>query len=207
MRAILVVGAGGHGKVVADILVRQGKTVAGFVDDDGNIRGQTRLDLPILGIISDHGHDDRYLLAPAIGANAARKTVAERIGSAADRWVSAIHPSATISGSVSLGRGVVIAAGAVINPDAVIGDFTIINTGATVDHDCEIGPFCHIAPGVNLAGGVCVGEGTLIGVGANVIPYRSIGKWVVIGAGAAVTMDVPDYVAAVGVPASWKSNE
>ena len=205
MSAILVVGAGGHGKVVADILARQGKTVAGFLDDDDSIRGQMRLDLPVLGAIVDYQSYDDHILVPGIGSNSARKTVAERIGLTADQWISAIHPAATIAPSVSLGRGVVIAAGAIINPDAVIGDFAIINTGATVDHDCQIDAFCHIAPGVNLAGGVRVGQGTLIGIGASVTPYRNIGQWVVVGAGAAVTMDIPDHVTAVGVPASWKS--
>lgn len=205
MSAILVVGAGGHGKVVADILVQQGKIVTGFVDDDPSLRGQMRLKLPVIGAIEDCDHYNDHVLACGIGSNAARKTVAERIGANADRWISAIHPSAIIAPSVSLGHGVVIAAGAIINPDAVIGDFAIINTGVTVDHDCEIGAYCHIAPGVNLAGGVRVGQGTLVGIGASVIPCRNIGQWAVIGAGAVVTADIPDHVTAVGVPAVWTS--
>jgi sugar O-acyltransferase (sialic acid O-acetyltransferase NeuD family) len=200
--SILVVGAGGHGKVAADILLRAGQTVLGFVDDDEATWGTAPLGLPVFGATVDYAKFQVTGLVMGIGSNRARKAVVERI-SVGTVWQSAIHPAAVIAESARIGRGVLIAAGAIINPDAVVGDFAIINTGATVDHDCALGAYVHIAPGVNLAGGVQVGEGTLIGVGARVIPYQRIGAWAIIGAGGVVVRDVPDGVTAKGVPARW----
>jgi sugar O-acyltransferase (sialic acid O-acetyltransferase NeuD family) len=204
MSGILILGAGGHAKVVADILLCQGLDVRGFLDDDPRTWGATRLDLPVLGAIStykDHAPDG---LALGIGDNAARKQVVEQMGQAAQGlWHIAIHPRATIAASARLGRGVVIAAGAVLNPDSVLGDYAILNTGATVDHDCSIGAYAHIAPGTHLSGGVSIGCGTLVGVGASVAPGCSVGEWSALGAGVVVVRDVPGGVTAKGVPARW----
>lgn len=206
MSGILVIGAGGHGKVVADILLARGLPVAGFLDDDPALVGAERLGLPVLGPIESWPAHAPAALSMALGDNHARQRVAGRLSLPAARWISAVHPTAVIAPSARLGSGVVIAARAVINPDAVVGDFAIVNTGATVDHDCELGAFCHVAPGVSLAGGVRVGEGTLIGVGASCIPYRAIGAWSVVGAGAVITRDIPGGVTAVGVPARWRTH-
>jgi sugar O-acyltransferase (sialic acid O-acetyltransferase NeuD family) len=201
MNGVLIIGAGGHAKVVADIFLCQGVRVLGFLDDDPSTWGKTLLGLPILGHSStaqDHAPDGLIL---GIGDNQARSKLAERVWVAGVPWVTAIHPSATIAASVRLGQGVVVAAGVVINPDTVIGDHVIINTGATVDHDCVIEDYAHIAPGVHLCGGVRMGRGTLVGVGASAVPCVSIGEWAVIGAGAAVVKDIPGHVSAMGVPA------
>lgn len=205
MSGLLIVGAGGHAKVVADILISQGITVLGFLDDNLTLRDAHCLGLPILDPIDDYQSHSPTGLVMGIGDNATRKAVAERLGNEArPLWRTAIHPSAIVARSARIGEGTVIAAGAVINPDAVIGRHVIINTGATVDHDCDIDDFCHIAPGANLAGGTCVGEGSLIGIGATVIPYHSIGSWAVVGAGAVVVTDIPDNVIAKGIPARWE---
>jgi len=199
---LLVIGAGGHGKVVMDILLANQKTVLGYVDGDETTWGSTRLNQPVLGAVERWRELNASGLVMGIGSSRVRKTLVERLGADAP-WRTAIHPSAIVAPSAQLGTGVVIAAGAIINPDAVIGDFAIINTGATVDHDCVIGSYAHIAPGTNLAGSVRIGEGTLVGVGARVIPGQTIGAWAVIGAGAVVIRSVPDGVTAVGVPARW----
>jgi sugar O-acyltransferase (sialic acid O-acetyltransferase NeuD family) len=204
---ILVLGAGGHGKVAADILRRGGRrfiseTVLGFLDDDETTWGATRLGLPVLGAIAQYAQFQPTGLVMGIGSNKARSSIVERLNADA-LWQNAIHPTAILAESARIGRGVLIAAGAIINPDAVIGDFAVINTGTTIDHDCSIGAYAHIAPGVNLAGGVQVGEGTLVGIGAKVIPYTTIGAWAVIGAGAVVVRAVPDGATAMGVPARW----
>jgi sugar O-acyltransferase (sialic acid O-acetyltransferase NeuD family) len=202
---VLVLGAGGHAKVVADILLGQGIAVAGFLDDDPATWGQTRLGLPVLGSVDSFGLHSPEGLVPGIGSNHARQALVARLGPAAyELWRNAIHPRATVAASARLGRGVVIAAGAVVNPDTEVEDHAIINTGAVVDHDCTIGEYAHVAPGARLAGGVRVGEGALVGIGASIVPQRSVGAWAVVGAGAAVVSDIPDGVTAVGVPARWK---
>lgn len=205
MSGILIIGAGGHGKVVADILLRQSIPVLGFLDDDPTIWGTSRLGLPVLGAINAFLDYSPGGLVMGIGSNALRQKIVQRLGSVAQElWHSAIHPKAILAPSAKIGRGAVIAAGAIVNPDAYVGEHVIINTGATVDHDCHIGDFVHIAPGVHLAGGVHVGEGSLVGIGSTVIPNCNIGQWTTIGAGAVVVSDIPSHVLAVGVPARLK---
>lgn len=204
MSGILILGAGGHGKVVADILTCQGIGVLGFLDDNPATWGSSCLGLPTLGGINTYKDYAPDGLIIGVGQNRVREALVQRLGKAADAlWINAIHPSTIIAPSVCLGIGIVIAAGAVINPEASIGDHTIINTGATIDHDCQIGGFCHIAPGVHLAGAVTVGEGSLLGIGSAVIPLRNIGEWTIVGAGAVVIRDVPSNVTAKGIPARW----
>lgn len=202
MSGILIIGAGGHGKVVADILLGQSMPVLGFLDDDPTTWGTSRLGLPVLGAIDAFSDYSPEGLVMGIGSNALRQDIVRRFGSLAQElWRSAIHPKAILAPSARIGRGTVIAAGAIVNPDAFVGEHVIINTGATVDHDCHIGDFVHIAPGVHLAGGVHVGEGSLVGIGSKVIPNRCIGQWTTIGAGAVVVDDIPSHTVAVGVPA------
>lgn len=204
MSGILIIGAGGHAKVVADILFLQGETVLGYVDDNPSSWGTVRLGLPVLGKIDDFEQHSPGGLVMGIGDNAVRRSIVMRLGErAAGMWRSAIHPRATVAASVQLGVGAVILAHAVVNPNSIIGDHVIINTGATVNHDCRIGSFCHVAPGVHLAGGTKLGEGVFVGVGASAIPGRVIGHWAIVGAGAVVINNIPDHVTAIGIPARW----
>lgn len=203
MSGILVLGAGGHAKVVADILLSQGVEVAGFLDDDPQSWGLTRLGIQIRGPMDSFESYAPDGLIIGVGSNQARRLIAERLKQVDDLWRSALHPSCVIASSAQLGRGVVVAAAAVINPDSTIGDHAIINTGATVDHDCTIGEFVHLGPGVHLSGGVRVGSGALVGVGASLAPGCSVGEWAVVGAGSVVVRDIPAGVTAKGVPARW----
>jgi sugar O-acyltransferase (sialic acid O-acetyltransferase NeuD family) len=208
MAGILIVGAGGHAKVVADILLCQNVNVAGFVDDAATLWNTRVLGLPVLGPIDDWMDFRPDRLAMGIGANAVRLSIVERLGEeASSLWCTAIHPSALIAKSSQVNPGTVIMAGAIINPDSRIGAHAIINTSATVDHDCSIGDFVHVAPGTNLGGGVRIGAGTLVGIGSAIAPYRTIGKWSTIGAGAVVVHDVPDHVVARGIPARWEQTQ
>ena len=184
-------GASGHGKVIKEILELQGRKVDGFIDDNPDIS-----ELSGLPVIHSAEQADEVIVS--IGVNATRKKVVEKLDCRfAD---AAIHPSAVISDSATIGEGTVVMAGAIVNAEARIGKHCIINTGATVDHECVIGDYAHIAPGVNLCGQVHVGEGTLIGVGSSVIPCVHIGKGCTIGAGSVVVSDIPDGSLAYGNP-------
>jgi sugar O-acyltransferase (sialic acid O-acetyltransferase NeuD family) len=201
-RRILIIGAGGHAKVVADIVQERGLRLVGFVDDDPATWGTRVFDGEVLGPVTSSARHDADGFVIGIGSNAARLRLAGHLAEVvADRWFNALHPAAVIARSVRLGRGVVVAAGAVINPDTTIGDHVIVNTVASVDHDCNLENFVHVAPGVRLAGGVRIATGAFVGLGATVLPGRSIGAWSTVGASAAVLDDVPASHVAVGVPA------
>jgi sugar O-acyltransferase (sialic acid O-acetyltransferase NeuD family) len=204
--SVVILGAGGHAKVVADILALNGVEIAGYLDDDERLHGGCLLGYPVLGGIARLDELTPSGVIVGVGSNEARKRVVERVGvRATPLWINAIHPRATVAASAqrALGRGVVIAAHAVVNPDARLGHHAVVNTGATVDHDCVLGDYVHITPGVHLAGNVTVGEGTLVGVGTNVIQGIRVGDWAVIGAGSVLVRDVPSHVVAKGVPARW----
>lgn len=202
---VLIYGASGHGKVIIDIVEREGGyKIAGLLDDDLAIKGRDFCGYPVLGGLDLRNkggyHDCKLILA--IGDNQARKKLwgkLKELGYELAR--AAIHPSAQIAEDVVLGAGTVIMANVAINSGARIGENAIVNTGATVDHDCVIGDFSHVSPGVHLAGNVEVGELAHIGIGASVVQGVRVGRNCVVGAGAAVTQDIPDNVTAVGVPA------
>lgn len=196
--AFVVIGAGGHAKVVIATIEAAGDHVVHVLDDNPASWGTTLLGRPVMGPVSPELVPRDAVAVLAIGANRARATLAARLPL---RWGTAIHPSAVVHASVGLGEGTVVFAGAVIQPDTKVGAHCIVNTAASVDHDGALGAFVHVAPGVRLAGQVTVGEGTLVGVGSAVIPQITIGAWAVIGAGAAVVTDVADGVTVAGCPA------
>lgn len=202
MHPLLIYGAGGHAKVVADALVKAGVTVAGFIDDDPAATGKRMLGFQVVGTgaMIDAEWPGAGIV-PAIGDNRARAALLARLKAGANPLASAIHPAAIFGNGAVIGDGSFLAAGAVVNPDAVLGEGVIVNTLASVDHDCRIGPCVHIAPGARLCGGVSVGAGTLIGTGSVVIPGITIGANAVIGAGSVVIRDVPDGARVAGNPA------
>jgi len=198
---IVIIGAGGHAKVVAATLLEAGFRISFFLDDDKNKWGKTIFDIPITGPIDAIKKEEKkYKGVVAIGDNSLREKV---VNSFSDyfHWISVIHPNAYVHSSVKIGKGSVIFAGAVIQPETIIGDHVIINTGATIDHDCKVYDFVHIAPGVNLAGGVTVQRGSFLGIGTKVIPGINIGSWSIVGAGSVVINNIEAGVTAVGVPA------
>ena len=201
MRAAIL-GAGGHAKVVCEAAAMSGKyVVAGCLDDDPYQNGGMCGNVRILGLIGDWQAHDLDCLVPAIGDNNARRTVVTRLIAEGANIGTAIHPTAIISQSASIGEGTVVMAGAIINAYASVGPDVIVNTGAIVEHDCVVGAHTHLGPGSCLAGQVQVGEGSFIGMGSRVLPGRRVGAWAVVGAGAVLTRDVADGAVVVGVPA------
>ncbi len=196
---LLIVGAGGHAKVVLDAARCCGIEIAGVL---GAVGGATEL----LGVPVTQGSTDLATMAAdafiiGIGDNRTRAEVYAEYLALGLTPATVVHPSAIIADSAELGAGTFVAAGAIVNPEAVIGANAILNTGCTVDHDCVIGDHALIGPLAGLCGAAQVGDGTLIGAGASVVPGAAVGAWSVVGAGAAVLTDVPDGSIAVGVPA------
>lgn len=196
MDRINLFGASGHGKVIMDIVKAQGCEVGCMYDDNphcSEIHGVPVFKTTIAPI--------KGSLIISIGSNKIRKLISERYPV---DFVSAIHPSAIISDSASVGNGSVVMHGVIIQSDAKIGKHCIINTGASIDHECTISDFVHISPHATLCGNVKVGEGSWIGAGAIVIPGIKIGKWCTIGAGSVVIRDIPDNSIAYGNPCHIK---
>jgi sugar O-acyltransferase (sialic acid O-acetyltransferase NeuD family) len=203
---ILIIGAGGHGQVVADIFRARRSaglawTPTAFLDDNPRCCDAVRAGSRVLGataLLTEEPHD---AVVVAIGDNCTRAEVFTRLIASGEVLAVAEHPRCIVAEDVPLGAGTMICAGAVINTGSVIGANTIVNTGATVDHHASIGDHAHIAPGVHLGGEVCIGEGVLIGIGAVVLPRVTVGAWSTVGAGAVVTRDVPAQALVVGSPA------
>lgn len=202
---VVIVGAGGHGKVVLDIFRAAGThRVAGFLDADTTLSGSSVADVPVLGQVNLlpklKGQKVRGAII-AIGDNRVRARYAELVLQAGLELVNAIHPSAVISAMAMLGQNVVVAAGAILCAEAKLGDSVIANTGCVIDHECEVGSASHICPGALLAGRVRIGRGAFVGLGAKVLPCLSVGDHAIVGAGATVIRDVPEGATVVGVPA------
>jgi len=202
----VILGAGGHGRVVLDILMRCGSPrVVGFVDSNPALAGRRVDGVPVLGDI-DHLPDLRSRIGfdaaiVAVGDNGVRRAFADRVEAAGLQLINAIHPSANLARNITVGRNIVIAAGALVCAHCHLGDSVILNTGCIVDHESMIGPGAHICPGARLAGRVVVESGAFVGIGATVIQNLRIGFNAIIGAGAVVIRDVAPCTTVVGVPA------
>ncbi len=194
---IVVVGAGGHARVIVSTIRTSGDKVSAVFDDDPRLWGKRLMGIPIQGPVDRlQGHRGRAVIG--VGDAMLRRALASRLRL---RWATIIHPHSFIDPAVPLGEGAVIFAGGIIQPECEIGDHVIVNTGATVDHNCIVGDFAQMAPNATLCGNVAVGEGSFIGAGAVVLENLSVGKWSIVGAGATVIRDLPDCVTAVGCPA------
>ena len=205
MSRLLIVGAGGHGKVVAEAAELLGRwDTIEFADD----KFPELTEIGKWPVVSNSSPEDLNNLGfkefvVAIGNNLTRLQVQHRLSAASFVPVSIIHPSAVISPTVKIGVGSVVFANAVINADAKTGEACIINTSSSIDHDCVLGNAVHISPGAHLAGEVAVGNYSWLGIGSSVIQCLNIGENVVVGAGAAVVSDIPDGFIAKGVPARF----
>lgn len=203
---VIVLGSGGHGRVVLDILLQNPRCqVVGFLDNNHAIQGRRVDGVVVYGPTSEAkrwvSELDATGVVIAIGDNGVRRGLAREMETQSLRLVNAIHPSASIASSVSIGRNVVIAAGVVVCAHSQIGNSAILNTGCIVDHQAMVGEGAHVCPGARLAGRVKIESGAFVGIGATIVPHVTIGCEAIVGAGALVTEDVPAMTTVVGVPA------
>jgi len=201
---VLVYGAGGHGRVVADVAASLGIRIAAFVDDAPNVAGTRVAGLPVYdweGLLAEKSRWSTAAFGLGVGSGRARSTIHDRISAAGWATRTLVHAKAIVARSAELGLGTVVMAAAVVNPDARLDKGCIVNTGAVIEHDATIGAFVLVGPNATLGGGVHVGEYSLIGGGASVRPGVRIGAGVTVGVGAAVIDDVPDGLVVAGVPA------
>lgn len=206
---VVIVGGGGHAKVIRDALESNGVPITGFTDQ----RSEAVANLPGLTYL---GTDETLLAAfpplrcrIAIGvgglhSNALRRGLFERFDASGYGMLTVVHTRACIAPSVRLGRGVQVMAGAVVQSDGFVGDGALINTRAGIDHDCVIGDHAHIGPGATLCGGVTIGPGVLVGAGAVLLPGVRVGAGAIVGAGAVVLEEVPPGKVVIGVPARMR---
>jgi sugar O-acyltransferase (sialic acid O-acetyltransferase NeuD family) len=204
MKPVIVIGGGGHAKVVAATLFELGARVLGFTDPDSS--------RTVLAGLARMGGDDAILRHPpadillahglgSIGPSDLRARVFQKFKDLGYSFITLVHPSATVAADVEIGEGTVIFAGSVVQPGTRIGSNAILNTRCSVDHDCVIGPHVHIAPGATLSGGVLAASGCHIGIGASVIQGIAIGADSLVGAGSVVLRDVAAGSRVFGVPA------
>jgi len=202
---VVLIGAGGHGRVVLDILRAAGlHRPVGFLDADPQLTGHEVGGLPVLGqlnLLPKLKSQKVKGVIISIGDNHPRRQYFRKVADQGFELISAVHPASHVSPTAKLGRNVVVAAGAVISTDAQIADSVIVNTSAVIDHECRIGQAVHICPSATIAGRVSVGDEAFVGMGCNIIQCLKIGAHATIGAGAVVIDDIPAGATAVGVPA------
>ncbi|MDR6714146.1 sugar O-acyltransferase (sialic acid O-acetyltransferase NeuD family) [Pseudomonas hunanensis] len=202
MNRLAILGASGHGKVVADLAELCGWQQIDFFDDAWPGLSENGA-WPVVGggaqLLERLDHYQGVIVA--IGNNAVRAQKMRELQQRGAPVPVLVHPSAVVSRHASLGRGTVVFAGAVVNAFATVGEGAILNTGSSVDHDCRIGDHVHVSPGARLAGGVGVGERSWIGIGAVVRQMIKIGCRATVGAGGVVVCDVADDTTVIGVPA------
>ncbi len=197
MKKVIIIGASGHAKVIADIVIKSGDELVGFLDDNTELP-KSVIGYPYLGVIDRyHEYEENCNFIIGIGNNQVRKKIAERVDV---NWYTAIHPSAQIAIDTVIGDGTVIMANAIVNTSATIGKHCIINSGAIIEHDNVIGDYVHISPNATLCGTVSVGNLTHIGAGVTIKNNTSICDSVIVGAGGVVVKDIFEKGTYVGVP-------
>jgi len=206
MRRLLIIGTGGHGKVVMDCAKKYYDTIS-FMTNDTNSAG-----INGYPVIFEQQTSAEYIknnfdeLIVAIGNNNARVKISLDYAAKGIKLATIIHETAVVSESAVIGEGTVILANAVINPFANIGKCCIINTGAIIEHDCILKDGVHISPNAAMGGTVCIGEKTWVCVGSSIANNIKIGEKSIIGAGSVIIKDIPDKVLAAGVPAKIKKH-
>lgn len=198
---MIIIGTGGHARVVAELAKILNHEIQGFLDLDYSGRSEEILGVPVLGGMDLlEAFPKKVNFFVAVGENSSRKKTYNELIAREFNPVTLIHPTVILSEGAKIDKGVFIGAGAVINIDAEIGENSIVNTGVIIDHETTIGRDSHVAPGCRIAGRVKIGEGTFIGIGASLIDKIKIGDGVIVGAGTVIIEDVPSFSKIVGVP-------
>lgn len=206
-KSIVIVGAGGLGKEILEILRYQNKiyqtwNIVGFADEDEELCGAVINDCPVLGGLDYFREhiDENIGYVCAISVCEAKKRVVEKLREMGAKCHNVIHPPSVLSELIELGEGVVVFPGAILTVNIKIGDHVLIHTNVGIGHDTVIGNYCTINPSAQIAGENHLGEGVYIGIGAISVPSISIGGWTTVGAGGVVLSDLPERVVAVGMP-------
>jgi sugar O-acyltransferase (sialic acid O-acetyltransferase NeuD family) len=202
LKRLAIIGASGHGKVVAEIAVELGWDTIVFFDAEWP-KMKTHARWPVVGSDSDsinhiNSFDGFFV---AIGDNEARCNLSSLLTSVEVKLVNLIHPSSVVSSSAQIGRGVAVMPGVVVNADSILGNGVILNTACIIEHDCRIEAFVHVSPGAHLAGGVSIGELSWVGIGSSIKEGLSVGANVVVGAGSVVLQNVKSNLVVFGIPA------
>lgn len=203
-KRVIIIGAGGQGKVIADLAKAQNDDVLGFLDDQIK-PGTLVCGISVLGPVSDYTRYEKDWFFLAVGDNRLRESLTQKLRDV--RWYTAIHPSAFVSEDSVIGAGSVVLPQAVVHTDAVVGRHCIINSGAVVEHDCRIGDYVHLSVGARLGGGVTVGEGCFLGIGSAVRDHCRIAAGCVVGMGGVVVQDLTIPGVYTGVPAKRKGDQ
>lgn len=199
---IILIGDSGHARVIADNIISSGNQVIARLDDKYN--ELFKEDDCWFGPSSEvHSliEKENAKVIIAIGANAIRRKIVERLALESSQYATVIHKEAIVSPSATIGFGTVVMPGVIVNAAATIGDHVILNTRLVIEHDCIVEDYAHVSPGSMVTGGVKIREGVHVGAGATVIPTKEIGQWSVVGAGSVVIDDIEEFSTAVGVPA------
>ncbi len=207
MKAVAIIGSGGFGREVLDVLeacnreVRRFDVLGFVVDPEYAVPGTRVNDKPVLGGMDWlEAHSERVEAVCAVGDSAQRRSLVERVLRSGVRFCTVVHPDAALTRWVEVGAGSVITAGCILTNGIRIGRHVHVNLACTVGHDAVIEDFATISPGVHLSGGVACGRGCFLGTGAVVLEGRRIGAWSTVGAGCSVIQDVPKNATVVGVP-------
>lgn len=201
MKALTIIGAGGHCRVVIGAARAAGWEVEAVLSDSEADWGSQIMGVQVSGLVQGLGGRSCII---AIGGNEVRKRISGAHSDA--EWVAVIHPASWVDPTAVVGAGTLVCAGAVIQPEAVIGRHGIINTSSSIDHECQLADFCQVAPGAALGGRVVMGEGAFVGIGASVHQGTEIGAWAVVGGGAFAKGSIEPGVTVVGIPAKPKGN-
>lgn len=196
---LIIIGAGGHGKVVAEIALKNNYSIIGFIDDNPDIKSVGNYK-----VLGDWNSKEQYkdcFFFVAIGNNTIRKNKLEELIKEGYQITTLIDPSSIVSSSVKLGVGSVVMANATVNVDSTFGRGCIINTASSIDHDCTVNDYVHICPGVHIAGSVVICSNTWVGIGTSIINNLLIGENVMIGAGSVVVKNISNNKKVYGVPA------
>lgn len=208
MKDIVIIGAGGHAKVIADIILKRKEllneklNITGFLDDGyKNLKYTKIFDIPILGdtsLIEKLEQEKKYNYIIGIGNNKIREKISNKFPNL--NYYTAIHPKSVIGTEVAIEEGTVVMANVVINSGSKIGKHCILNSGSIIEHDNKIEDYCHISPNSTLCGTVKIGKNSWIGAGSTIIQNRNIGENSMIGVGSVIIRDIPNNCTVVGNP-------